>query len=200
MPPFSPEPPGPNPAAPARPDDAGAAELVHEVAAGDRAAFARLYDLYGSRVYGMALRVVGDPALAEDVAQDTWLSVWDSAAGFRDGRGSVAGWLLAIAHRRAVDAVRAIEAGRRRADRAAQLDAAIVADDPADAGLLRAEERGTVAWCLEQLTARQREVLELAYFRGLTQSQIATRLSIGVSAVKSRVRDGMVAMRRCLGA
>nr|WP_169304976.1 sigma factor [Corynebacterium lipophiloflavum] len=92
-------------------------EMLTRCAAGDRAAFAELYDLYSARVYGIALRVVRDPALADDVAHDAWLSVWDRAASFDPARGSAAGWVMSVAHRRAVDTVRRIEAARARASR-----------------------------------------------------------------------------------
>ena len=89
-----------------------AEDLIQLCAAGDRAAFAELYDFFSARAYGIALRVVRDPALAEDVAHDAWLNVWDCAAAFDPARGSAAGWIMSLVHRRAVDTVRRIEAGR----------------------------------------------------------------------------------------
>ncbi len=169
------------------------------VAAGDREAFAQLYDRFGARVYGMALRVVVDPKAAEDTAQDAWLAIWDSAASFDPGRGSVPGWLMAIAHRRAVDVVRSTEAGRRRADAAATRDGAVTVGAGADEDVIADDERRAVTDCLGSLTDRQRQVLDLAYFGGLTQRQIAQTLGTGLSAVKSRVRDGLISLRRCLG-
>ncbi|MFC3849720.1 sigma-70 family RNA polymerase sigma factor [Corynebacterium hansenii] len=172
--------------------------MIGRVAAGDRAAFAELYDRFGARVYGMSLRIAVDPKIAEDVAQEAWLAIWDSAATFDADRGSVAGWVLAIAHRRAVDAVRSIEAGRRRDDAAADRDAAGRAGGGADEEVLADDERREVAECLGTLSELQRQALDLAYFGGMTQKEIARMLDAGLSAVKSRIRDGLIALRRCL--
>ncbi|WP_306510369.1 sigma-70 family RNA polymerase sigma factor [Corynebacterium xerosis] len=174
-------------------------ELIDQIAGGDWDAFAELYDRFGARVYGMALRVVVDPKIAEDVAQDAWLAIWDSAASFDPTRGSAAGWALAIAHRRAVDAVRSIDASRRRADAAADRDAARPVGGGADEDVLADHERREVADCLGTLSELQREALDLAYFGGMTQKEISRRLGTGLSAVKSRIRDGLIALRRCLG-
>ena len=173
-------------------------ELIDQIAGGDWDAFAELYDRFGARVYGMALRVVVDPKIAEDVAQDAWLAIWDSAASFDPTRGSAAGWALAIAHRRAVDAVRSIDASRRRADAAADRDAARPVGGGADEDVLADDERREVADCLGTLSELQREALDLAYFGGMTQKEISRRLGTGLSAVKSRIRDGLIALRRCL--
>ena len=100
--------------APAHEALATAEELLMRCGDGDKLAFAELYDHFSSRVYGIALRVVRDAALAEDVAHDAWLNVWDKADTFDRSRGSAAGWVLSIAHRRAVDAVRRSEAARER--------------------------------------------------------------------------------------
>ena len=174
-------------------------ELIDQIVGGDWGAFAELYDRFGARVYGMALRVVVDPKIAEDVAQDAWLAIWDSAASFDPTRGSAAGWVLAIAHRRAVDAVRSIDASRRRADAAADRDAARPVGGGADEDVLADDERREVADCLGTLSELQREALDLAYFGGMTQKEISRRLGTGLSAVKSRIRDGLIALRRCLG-
>ncbi|PMC61411.1 RNA polymerase subunit sigma [Corynebacterium xerosis] len=174
-------------------------DVIRRVASGDRTAFAELYDRFGARVYGMALRVVVDPKLAEDVAQEAWLAIWDSSGSFDADKGSAPGWLLAIAHRRAVDAVRSVDASRRRADAAADRDAARPVGGGADEGVIADDERREVMECLGTLSERQRQALDLAYFGGMTQKEIARRLDTGLPAVKSRIRDGLIALRRCLG-
>ncbi len=174
-------------------------DLIARIASGDRAAFGELYDRFGARVYGMSLRVVVDPKLAEDVAQEAWLNIWDSAASFDEAKGSAAGWILAIAHRRAVDTVRSVGASRRRADVAADRDATRTFGAGADEDVLADDERKQVTDCLGTLSERQREALDLAYFGGMTQKEIALLLDAGLSAVKSRIRDGLIALRRCLG-
>lgn len=113
--------------------------------------------------------------------------------------GSAAGWILAIAHRRAVDTVRSVGASRRRADVAAHRDATRTFGAGADEDVLADDERKQVTDCLGTLSERQREALDLAYFGGMTQKEIALLLDAGLSAVKSRIRDGLIALRRCLG-
>ncbi|MBV7295790.1 sigma-70 family RNA polymerase sigma factor [Corynebacterium sp. TAE3-ERU12] len=176
-----------------------AAQLIIRVAASDREAFAELYDLFAARVYGMALRVAGDRALAEDIAQETWLAVWKAARNFRPERGSAAGWLLSIAHRRAVDTVRSQEASRRRSDADARMAVVLHDDSGVEDSVVAEADRDIVRQCLAQLSDVQREALSLAYFGGLTHREIASRLQVGLPAVKSRVRDAVAAMRRCMG-
>ena len=175
-----------------------AEDLIQLCAAGDRAAFAELYDFFSARAYGIALRVVRDPALAEDVAHDAWLNVWDCAAAFDPVRGSAAGWIMSLVHRRAVDTVRRIEAGRARERLDAQRTPPQTHPSGEDIAALN-EARRTVRHCMEVISERQKEALSLAYFEGFTHSEIASTLGIETSAVKSRIRKALAGLRRCLG-
>lgn len=171
--------------------------LVASVAQGDLAAFERLYDAMAAQVYGLARRVVRDPARAEDVAQEAFLDVWRTAPRFDAERGSARTWVLTIAHRRAVDSVRRGEA-QRRADERGGAGGDPMPDQPGDA-LLREEEHATVRECLETLTELQRESVHLAYFQGYTYGEVARLLGKPLPTIKSRMRDGLIRLRDCLG-
>lgn len=178
-------------------------ELLEAAGTGDREAFARLYDATAPRLFGLVLRVVGDRGFAEEILQETYLQIWDRAAGYDPAAGSALSWLLTIAHRRAVDRVRSEQAGRRRAQAdAAAREAEGPAGDVADtvvATLTAESERVAVRRCLEQLTAMQRQAIELAYFGGQTYREVAEKLGAALPTIKSRIRDGMRGMRTCLG-
>ena len=171
--------------------------LVGKVALGDSAAFAGLYDAMGSSVYGVARRVVRDPSRAEDVAQDVFLDVWRKAPSFDRERGSARTWIMTIAHRRAVDAVRRNEA-QKRYDGHAGIDE-VSHDEPADA-LLQEEEHGAVRTCLGTLTDLQLESVRLAYFNGYTYAEVAALLDKPLPTIKTRMRDGLIRLRDCLEA
>ncbi|CAN5451729.1 sigma-70 family RNA polymerase sigma factor [soil metagenome] len=166
---------------------------------GDRAAFARLYDRMAPVVFGVVKRVVVDPAISEEVAQEVMLEVWRRAPRFDAGRGSPAGWIATIAHRRAVDRVRSEQAMRKRVERVASAAGERSTED-VEAEVIRGVERTAANRALETLNAEQRRALELAYFGGLTQTEIAGELGIPLGTVKSRMRQGMVALRRVLEA
>ena len=171
--------------------------LVGKVARGDSAAFESLYDAMGASVFGVARRVVRDPARAEDVAQDVFLDVWRKAPSFDHERGSARTWIMTIAHRRAVDAVRRNETAKRY-DGHAGLDE-VSHDEPADA-LLAQEEHGAVRNCLGTLTDLQLESVRLAYFNGYTYAEVATLLEKPLPTIKTRMRDGLIRLRDCLEA
>jgi RNA polymerase sigma factor (sigma-70 family) len=159
------------------------------VSRGDEAALGALYDRFAGPAYRLALRIVRDQALAEDAVQDAVLAVWRTAASFRPDRAKASTWLLTLVHRRAVDLVRREE--RRRADPIAE------GFDPA--GPETREERRRVQAALAQLGPEQREALELAYYAGLSQSEIAERLGVPLGTVKSRMFAGLGRLRDILG-
>ncbi len=191
------------PDAAARPSPAADGELVARAAAGDERAIGQLYDRYGAVLFAVAYRIAGQRADAEEVVLEAFAQAWREAPRFEAGRGSVAGWLTTIARSRALDLVRA----RSRRDR---LTATAAADrpgtspamgdfrpDPAGA-LDNDERRRQVRQALETLSAPQRQAIELAYFEGLSQSEIAERLQEPLGTVKTRVRLGMQKLRECL--
>ena len=177
------------------PDRPDADVLLPRVARGDSGAFADLYDVLGASVYGVARRVVRDPNRAEDVTQDVFLEVWRKAPSFDEGRGSAKTWIMTIAHRRAVDAVRRNES-QKRYDGQALVDE-VSHDEPADQ-LLKDEEHTAVRGCLDTLTALQLESVRLAYFNGYTYAEVATLLGKPLPTIKTRMRDGLIRLRDCL--
>jgi RNA polymerase sigma-70 factor (ECF subfamily) len=161
------------------------AELMRRMQHGDAAAFAALYDRHSADVHALARRVVGNRALAEDVAQETFIALWRSRRGYRPERGATRSWLLSIAHNRAIDAT------RKRCRRDEPLDAEheqLEGPQRTDAEVIQQSDVATVAGVVRDLPATQREVIELAYFAGLTQREIATRLQLPLGTVKGRCR------------
>ena len=170
--------------------------LMTCVAAGDHDAFAALYDAIAPRAYGLIRRIVRDPALAEEVTQDALVEVWRTAFRFDRERGSAAGWILAIAHHRAVDRVRAEQAAADRERRAGTAD---VPFDEVVAEVTARLEHEAVRRCLRALTGIQREAILLAYYGGLTYRDVAEHLGAGLPTIKTRMRDGLIRLRDCLG-
>ena len=166
------------------------------VSRGDEAALGVLYDRFGKPAYRLALRILRDPSLAEDAVQDAFLAVWRTATAYRPDRAKASTWLLTLVHRRAVDLVRREE--RRRAD---PLDDAFepVGDGRTDDEAATREERRHVQAALVRLVPDQREALELAYYGGLSQSEIAERLGVPLGTVKSRMFAGLTRLRSLLG-
>ena len=171
-------------------------ELMSQVADGDQDAFAALYDAVAPRVYGLIRRVVRDAALAEEVAQEALVEVWRNASRFDRARGSAAGWIFTIAHRRAVDRVRAEQAATERERRTAR--ASVPFDDVVEEVTARLEQHA-VRRCLDALTRVQREAILLAYYRGLTYPEVADRLGAPLPTIKTRMRDALIRLRDCLG-
>ncbi|MFE3289171.1 ECF RNA polymerase sigma factor SigK [Rhodococcus sp. NPDC059234] len=183
----------------ADPPTAELASLLGAAADGDRDAFARFYDRTCARVFGLASRVVCNPTLAEEVTQEVYLQVWSSAARQYDpDLASPIGWLLTLTHRRSVDRVRSEQsaADRDKAYGAAHLgrEHDVVAERVAQ----RFEERQVVD-CLDTLTATQREAIGLAYYSGRTYREVADHLDVALPTVKSRIRDGLIRLKNCLG-
>lgn len=177
-------------------DDADRAVLAL-VTAGQLDALQDLYDRYRTMAYSIALRITSDPSLAEDVVQDAFLGVWRNAARYVEGRGSVKTWLLSIVHHRAVDAVRRRRPTTQLPEREDVPPTALTLPDiwQEVAGNL---DRGEIAAALTTLSDVQREAIELAYWGGLTQQEIAERTGAPLGTVKSRVRLGLLALRRAL--
>ena len=165
------------------------------VARGDGDAFSELYDQTSSMVYGLALRVVRSDALAEEVTQEVYLQVWRQASGFDPQRGSVKSWMATMAHRRAVDVVRRSQSAR---DRELKVPAESPAADVAESAIL-GDERDRVRAALSALTDLQFQVIEMAYFGGLTYREVAERLDTPLATVKTRIRDGLTRLRSALG-
>jgi RNA polymerase sigma-70 factor (ECF subfamily) len=177
-------------------DEADRAVLVR-LADGELDALEDLYDRYKTMAYSIAYRITNDAVLAEDVVQDAFLGAWRNAARYVEGRGSVKTWLLAIVHHRAIDAVRRRRPTTELPDLELPPPAAFTLPDvwTEVAAILDAE---TVQAALRVLSDVQREAIELAYFGGLTQQEIAARTATPLGTVKSRMRLGLLAMRRNL--
>lgn len=179
-------------------DDADRAVLAL-VTAGQLDSLQELYDRYRTMAYSIALRITNDAALAEDVVQDAFLGVWRNASRYVEGKGSVKTWLLSIVHHRAVDAVRRRRPTTDLPDREDVPPPALQVPDLWDdvaAGL----DREAIAAAMGVLSDVQREAIELAYWGGLTQQEIAERTGAPLGTVKSRVRLGLLALRGALSA
>lgn len=174
------------------------AELLAASARGDERAFAELYDLTASRVYGMVLRIVRDRAQSAEVTQDVYLQVWRESSRFDPAVGSAPGWLLMIAHRRAIDRVRSDHSARRRDDRYASLNTVGAYDQVAEQAHASLDAQ-RVHKVLSELTDVQREAVSLAYFGGYTHREVADLLHIPLGTVKTRIRDGLIRLRDALG-
>jgi len=170
--------------------------LMKRVAVGDQDAFAALYDAVAPRAYGLIRRITRNPALAEEVTQDALIEVWRNASRFDAERGSAVGWILSIAHNRAVDRVRSEQAA---ADRDRRAGAASVPFDEVIAEVTARLEHEAVRRCLRALTGIQREAILLAYYGGLTYRDVAERLGAALPTIKTRMRDGLIRLRDCLG-
>jgi RNA polymerase sigma factor (sigma-70 family) len=172
--------------------------LVALVARGEETALAELYDRVGRIAYGLALRIVRDERLAEDAVQEGFLAVWRSAATFRAERAKASTWILTLVHRRAVDIVRREE---RRRTESLDVEAAASAGDavaPTDEAAWLRFERDRVQAALGQLPDVQREALELAYYGGYSQSELAARLGVPLGTIKSRMFAGLARLRELL--
>jgi RNA polymerase sigma-70 factor (ECF subfamily) len=179
-------------------EPAGPEALLERVAHGDLAAFDAFYGQLSAAVYGVARRVVRDPARAEEVAQEVFLDVWRLATRFDQERGKARTWVLTIAHRRAVDAVRSSEAERAREERVSSMVPDVV--EGPEEEVVSAVEHQSVRRCLESLTPLQLESVQLAYFQGYTYAQVASLLDRPLPTIKTRMRDGLIRLRDCMEA
>lgn len=172
--------------------------LLRRVAHGDADAFAALYDHTRARVYGLVTRVLRDSGYSEETTQEVYLEVWRTAHAYDSAKGSALSWLMTMAHRRAIDRVRAEQSATQRESRygASTLD---LPRDVVAESAIAADERRRVVECLDGLTDIQRQCIEMAYYGGLTYTEVSQRLSANLSTIKSRMRDALRGLRNCLG-
>jgi RNA polymerase sigma-70 factor (ECF subfamily) len=171
--------------------------LLAHVARGDHGAFEAVYERMAGPVYGLVRRVVRDLAQSEEVTQEVLLEVWRSASRFDAVKGSAANWVMTIAHRRAVDRVRSQTAAARREHWTAVPGQ--TTDDEVAEAVQASLDGERMRRCLGSLTPLQRESIMLAYFGGNTYRQVAGLLGVALAAVKTRIRDGLIRMRDCMG-
>lgn len=171
---------------------------LHRVADGSLADFATLYDRTAARVYGLVLRVLRDTGYSEETTQEIYLEVWRNAGKYDPSKGSALAWLLALAHRRAVDRVRSEHAAGLRESRYGAASVEPPGDVVVDAVIVSDEQR-RVLDCLGGLPEKHRQCIELAYYDGLTYVEVSERLSAKVSTIKTRMQDALRRLRECLG-
>jgi RNA polymerase sigma factor (sigma-70 family) len=173
-------------------------ELHRRLAAGDRTAFDELYERYAPIAYGLALRLTGQQALAQDVVHDAFLAIWRAPEAFDPARGALRTFFLSLVHHRGVDAIRREQRLRARQARAANLEP-VAGEDPSESVAeedFLAQRRHEVRLALEDLPLEQRQVLEMAYFGGMTQVRIAEELGIPLGTVKTRTFAALRKLRR----
>ncbi|MDQ0983535.1 sigma-70 family RNA polymerase sigma factor [Streptomyces sp. V2I9] len=173
-------------------------ELLGRVARGDPEAFGAVYDAVSGPVLGLVRSVLRDPAQSEEVAQEVLVEVWRTAPRYQPARGSAMNWVLTLAHHRAVDRVRSAEAAAAREHKAALLERTPAFDEVSEQVETRLE-REQVRRCLRTLSELQRESVTLAYYRGLTYREVSELLSVPLGTIKTRLRDGLIRLRDCLG-
>lgn len=172
-------------------------DLVRRVAVdGDQDALSLLYDRYQAQMYGLAMRITNDASVAQDAVQEAFVGIWRNASRYVESRASVRTWMLSITHHRSIDLVR-----RRRSN--VPLPEGEVADESLTAPdvwpeVARAADADAVRAAISRLSSEQREAIELAYFEGLTQAEIAARVGAPLGTIKSRVRLGLMQLRRHL--
>ena len=172
-------------------------QLLHAIAAGDEAALARLYDGYRVILFGLLVRILNSREEAEDILQDVFIQVWRRAQDFDENRGRPFTWLVTLARSRAIDRLRQLGARQRLATGAAQEQTETVSDALSDT--IKLAQRETVRRALAELPEEQKHTLVLAYFEGLTQSEIAAKLNAPLGTIKTRMRSGMIKLRALLG-
>jgi RNA polymerase sigma-70 factor (ECF subfamily) len=179
-------------------DPPSAQELLVEVARGNESAFEQLYDVIAGPVYGLVRQVVRDIAQSDEVTQEVLVELWRTAPRYDPAKGSVMTWALTLAHRRAVDRVRSSQARSDREARVAAMSAQRDYDEVSEAVTARLD-RAQVRRCLSTLTDLQRESIMLAYYGGHTYPEVAVLLDAPLGTVKTRLRDGLIRLRDCLG-
>jgi RNA polymerase sigma factor (sigma-70 family) len=180
------------PAESIQPDDTS--PLLQRCASGDRAAFRRLYDRWGSRLYGIALRITRQPGMASDAVHDAFLQVWQQANRFDPGRGSAESWLIGLTRYRALDIVRR----QRREVLGYEADEREDEAPDALARLVSTAEGAALHRCLSELEEDRRRLLVMAFVDGLSHSELAARLSVPLGTIKSWIRRSLGSLRECL--
>ncbi|WP_166789926.1 MULTISPECIES: sigma-70 family RNA polymerase sigma factor [Cryobacterium] len=173
-------------------------ELLGRVARGDQSAFGELYDQIAPRVLGLVKRLLVDHAQSEEVTQEIFLEIWQSASRYEPTRGGASTWILTMAHRRAVDRIRSSQAGRDRDTKIGIRDLAVAYDHVAETVEVRLEHE-RVERAMTRLTQLQRQAVSLAYYGGFSHSEVADMLHIPLGTVKTRLRDGLIRLRDELG-
>ena len=183
----------------ARPENARIDGILAAVASGDRESFAQLYDLVVPAVFGLVRRLVRDPSHSEEVTQEVMLDVWRTAPRYLPSQGSAVGWILTIARHRAIDRIRSEQAARDRVEKVGPGQIEIDHDQVSEE-VIRSSDRSAVSRALDDLGSLQREAIELAFYGGLTQAEIAGRLGVPLGTIKTRIRDGMLRLQEALSA
>lgn len=176
------------------------AELVERVSQGDKNALSELYDSSSAQVFGLIVRIVGDRAIAEEIALDIYVQVWKAAASFDPERGSAAAWLFLMARSRAIDYLRSKAGQARGREQALPEDYRQVRDKSADpaAAAEAGSRRAVIVGALADLEPEKRQAIELAFFGGLSHSEISDELDLPIGTVKTRIRSGMQKLRKTL--
>ena len=173
-------------------------QLLARVAQGDQAAFAALYDQIAPRVLGLVRRLLRDHAQSEEVTQEIFLEIWQTATRYDSAKGGASTWIMTMAHRRAVDRVRASQASRDRDTKIGIRDYDAQYDNVSETVQTRVEHE-RVEKAMLRLTELQRQAVSLAYYGGYSHSEVANLLSVPIGTVKTRLRDGMIRLRDELG-
>ena len=173
-------------------------ELLQRVATGDRDAFAELYDRTAPRIFGLVKRLLRDHSQSEEVTQEVYLEIWQTAPRYDTNKGGAIAWMLTMAHRRAVDRVRASQASRNRDTKVGIRDYAPEFDSVAENVEVQIESE-RVKEAMKRLTELQRQAVQLAYFGGYSHSEVSAMLKVPIGTVKTRLRDGMIRLRDELG-
>lgn len=182
----------------AQPDRDEATALLSRVATGDQRAFSDLYDLIAPRMLGLVRHVLKDHAQSEEVVQEVLLEVWQTATRFDPNKGKAVTWMLTMAHRRAIDRVRSAQASRDRDTKIGIRDLGREVDTVSESVEISIEHK-RVEKAMARLSDLQRQAVELAYYGGYTQSEVAEMLNIPLGTVKTRLRDGLIRLRAELG-
>lgn len=178
--------------------EVSAGSLLQRIALGDERAFEMIYDEFAGRVYGLSRRIVRNPSQAEEVAQEVFLEIWRRASRFDAAKGSATSWIMTLTHARSVDRVRSVQASTDRELKNAHASHEIEIDSVVEA-VEASFERKAVQKCLKGLTELQRESITLAYYSGYTYREVAQLLTTPLPTIKTRLRDGMIRLRDCLG-